>query len=292
MKTRYIESQPLGSSVINSRQPQQRGFTLVELMIGLMLSIFISALSVTYMLSSSRMLTNQNSEDLIQENARFAFEMISSVARLANSNTSIHPDSTTEGITTEPECPGNVQCNTDNFGYTLGGTAYNSDRVAVDYITSIGTTCTGNAILDETKLLTVFYVDDVDGDGIPSLYCQSYRAEFDTIALDFDGYTAGTPVALIDGVDSLQVQYGVDDDGDNDVDRYSAYSNVAAADIANIRSLRVALLIGSGQSIVTEQNTLERLTRNYQVYESAVSKTDGVLRRIFSTTIFLPNLAS
>lgn len=93
------------------------------------------------------------------------------------------------------------------------------------------TTCTGDVINTETKILTVFYVDDADADGIPSLYCQSYRAEFDAIALDYTTYTAGNALPLIDGVDSLQIQYGVDDDSNGSIDRYSTYANVAAADI-------------------------------------------------------------
>lgn len=268
----------------------QAGFTLIELMVGLLISIFIAAVAMTYMVSSSRMLTNQNSEDLIQESARFAFEIMSSTVRLASSNPTTNPNSTTEGISTSPQCTGGVDCNADGVGYDLDGTTINSDRIAVDYVTSNGATCTGDPINTETKLITVFFVEDLDGDGIPSLYCQAYRSQFDTIALDYVTYTAGNALPLIDGVDSLQVQYGVDSDGDNTIDRYSTYANVAAADIPNVRNIRIGLLISSGQSITTEQNTLDRSTRTYQLYESSISKTDGMLRRSFTTTVFIPNM--
>lgn len=272
----------------------QSGFTLVELLVGLVISIFIGAVAMTYLVTSARMLTNQNSEDLIQENARFAFEIMASSVRLGYSNNSLHAQAKTKGVPPEKVCDGDVECNTDGLNYTIAGTSYNSDRIATDYIGDDITTCTGEVINSERKIITVFYVADNDGDGISSLYCEAYVATFDTVELDYttEGFASLPAVPLIDGVDSLQVQYGVDVDTDESVDKYLTYTSVMAlpGGIPEIRAIRLGLLLSSGQSIVSEQNTLSRESRDYQLFESSFSRNDGVLRRIFTTTVFLPNL--
>ena len=65
-------------TALNSRS-QQRGFTLVELLIGLGISLFVGLVAATYLVAASRTLASQSSEDLIQENARFALEIMSSL---------------------------------------------------------------------------------------------------------------------------------------------------------------------------------------------------------------------
>lgn len=291
----------------------ESGFTLIELMVGLVISLFVSAVAMTYMVSSSRMLTNQNSEDLIQENARFAFEIMASAIRLGNSNSSTHAQAKTEGVSTEKVCTGSVECNEDSRSYTLGdpagtgrggrGLDYTADRIAIDYITSVGVSCTGSPITNEVKLVTVFFVDDIDGDGISSLYCQAYRGVFDTLALGYSTFNDdGAAVPLIDGVDSLQIQYGVDTDLNNNIDGYWSYNNydayidgldlIGGDVLPDVRAIRIGLLLSSGQSISTEENTLSRESRTYQLFESNYTRNDGVLRRTFSTTVYMPNSAS
>jgi type IV pilus assembly protein PilW len=270
----------------------QAGFTLVELMIGMMISLFVSAVSMTYMVTSSRMLSNQNSEDLIQENARFAFELMSSNIRLAGSNVSTHPNAEANGVFQDAECAGAV-CTVDSLDYTIGTTSYDSDRVAFDYIIDNGTNCTGSAIIQEVKLVTVFFVADLENDGISSLYCQALEAPFDTLNLDYTTFTTFTAVPIIDGVDSLQVQYGIDTGADGTIDRYASYANVLAEglDLANLRAVRIGLLVSSGQQIQSEQSTIDETSRTYNLLDGTYTRNDGVLRRTFSTTVFLPNMA-
>ncbi|MFT5571902.1 MAG: type IV pilus assembly protein PilW [Cryomorphaceae bacterium] len=271
----------------------QAGFTLVELMIGMVISLFVSVVSMTYMVSSSRMLSNQNSEDLIQENARFAFELMSSNIRLAGSNVSTHPNAEADGVFEDAECPGAAVCTVDSLNYTIDGTSYNSDRVAFDYIINSGTNCTGSTIVQEVKLVTVFFVADLENDGISSLYCAALEAPFSLLSLDYSTFTSFAAVPIIDGVDSLQIQYGIDTGADGSIDRYASYANVLAEglDMANLRAVRIGLLVSSGQRIQTEQNTIDETSRTYNLLDSTYTRDDGVLRRTFSTTVFLPNMA-
>ena len=271
---------------------KQQGFTLIELLIGMIISLFIGGMAVMYMVSSAQILASQNSEDLSQENARFAFEIMTSTFRLGGSNISNNPEANADGIFTGAICSG-ADCNANSLNYSISGTTFNSDRVAVDYVTDTATTCTGSSISTEKKIVTVFYIDDADDDGIASLYCQSYEAFLDPIAKDYiDFTTPNNAVALLDGVDSLQIQYGVDIDADEDVDIYSSYNNVAASDLDNVRAIRIGLLVSSGQLIATQKSTIDVESRTYNVLEGVYTINDGVLRQSVSTTVFLPNMAS
>ena len=296
------------------------GFSLVELLIGLTISLFVGAIAVGYLVSSSRSLTNQNSTDLIQENSRFAFEILSSEARLAGVNLSTVPEGLNstdvllvEGISTASICAATGDtapaasdteaCNVDNLGYTIGAKKYNSDRVAFDYATNIGTTCTNvditTLLIDPNQpvsIVSVYWIADLDDDEIPSLYCQSYSSILSqNTNPSYSNYSpVGNATPLVDGIDSLQVQFGFDSDNDanNNIDAFTALGNVPAGNMDDIRAIKVGLLVNSGQVIDSEINTEGKKIRTYRVLDSAytTSATDGSLRQSVSTTIFFPNL--
>ena len=276
------------------------GFTLIELLIGLLISLFIIAGAVTFLITSSRTLVNQSSEDLIQENARFAFEILSSNGRLLGLNQSADPNVLTEGVFDDAICNlggggANIDCNANALIYDLNGQDIDYDSVAFDYVISGGTTCAGNAITQETKVVTVFFVADLDengtGDGISSLYCRSFEAQLNPLTSNFDTFTEPNgALAIIDGIDSLQIQYGVDTNNDGSIERYSSYPRVTNADKANVKAIKVGLLVSSGQTIASDQNVVVNQARTYQIFDSPnIVITDTVLRQIYSTTIFLPN---
>ena len=269
------------------------GFTLVELLVGLFISLFIVAGAATFLVTSSRTLVNQSSEDLIQENARFAFEIMSSNIRLAGLSQSTNLNVDSEGIFDNAICPidgGTSDCNNNGLMYTLNGDDIDYDSVGFDYIIDSGITCVGDTISQETKVITSFFVADLDGDNIASLYCRSFESQLNPITSNFDTFTEGdsSPLAIIDGIDSMQIQYGIDSNG-NGIERYSSYNNVTDADKPNVRAIKIGLLVSSGQTVVGEQNVVSNETRIYRLFDSVNDITDTLLRQIYSTTIFLPN---
>jgi len=275
---------------------RERGFTLVELLIGLLISLFILGGAVTFLVTSSRTLVNQSSEDIIQENARFAFEIISSNLRLAGLRQPQNENIITEIIFDDAICDINgndTDCNTNSTGYNIGGLAIDSDSIAVDYVIDSGTTCVGNAITqDETKVVTVFFIADIDGDSIPSLYCRSFESQLNPLTSNYEVFTEpnnAQPLAIIDGIDSLQIQYGVDLNDDGDIDQYSGYDNLDNANRQNVIAVKIGLLVSSGQTIAGDQNVIDNEARTYQLFDSENTITDALLRQIYSTTIFLPN---
>lgn len=314
-----------------SKKSYQKGFTLIELLVGLAIGLLVGFVSLNYLATSTRLLVNQNASDLIQENTRFAFDFLSSEVRLAGLNEATEVDKqnsegfqVVEGISTENICMADANdvpvdgetgpCNIDGETYTLGpveiggtpGLSINSDRIAIDYVTRDGTTCSGEIITQESSVITVYWVADIDQDSIPSLYCQSYVATFslDPAVRDYDDYRiSGTLTPLVDGVESLQVLYGVDADaddvdgagnptGDEGIESYDIYTT--GIGVENIRSVKIGLLVSSGQVIQRQQNS-ERagIDRTYSVLgqDFTVLAADRIERKSLATTIHFQNLS-
>lgn len=284
------------SNKLNSSVAQ--GYTLVELMIGLLISLLVGGVAISYLTTSSRIIANQNAEDVIQENVRFAFEIMSSTLRLAGSNVSVNPQTFEDEknpIFKGTICAGNKDCNADNVKLTGAGTDFTeTDSAAFSYISNSGTTCTGVAITTEQQVVTQFFVADLDNDNVSSLYCQAYVASLDYVTQSYAGHSApnANPVALIDGVESFQVQYGVDMSvpTNSTVDSYFAYSNIPADKFTNIRSVKLGLLFSNAQEGSSFSNTEQSAAAvTYQILDGQATISDRILRQVATTTVFLPN---
>jgi len=91
----------------------------------------------------------------------------------------------------------------------------------------------------------------------------------------------GVNVELIEGIEQMQVLYGVDTDADNFANQYVV--STAVADMLTVTSIHLMLLVRSDSDGVTE---------DAQVYNyNGVSTTaaDQRMRQVFSTTIALRN---
>jgi len=295
----------------------QQGFSLVELMVGMTISLFVAGVAVSYLVTSSRNLTEKTGLDLIQENTRFALEILSSNIRQAGMvNVKNSGSDTLIPIFTQDICSADFKsgpadnesqvCNVDNGDNAFGSITMESDRIAIQMDTNATyQTCDGTSVTPATntmeRVVTVFWAGDIDQDGVSSLYCQTY-AYAGVVGTTLSTYTLPTAaIPLVDGIEMLQVQYGVDTidagstDPDGDVDKYVSFSNVASSETDNILAIKIGLLVSPGQAITTEQNsdnTSEE--KEYRVldgyYKSAAN--DRVRRQATSTTIFLPNMAS
>lgn len=125
----------------------------------------------------------------------------------------------------------------------------------------------------------VYYVRsfaDTAGDGIPTL-CR--------YALDFDGATPTmAEECLAQGVENLQLEYGIDTDADGVANRY--LSGPTAAQLASqLVSIRVNLLMRSLQEDVNYTNL-----KTYSVGNVDFDPPDdGYYRRVYTTTVLLRN---
>jgi type IV pilus assembly protein PilW len=98
--------------------------------------------------------------------------------------------------------------------------------------------------------------------------------------------SVGTPEEVIPGVEKMEIQYGVDTNGDTVVDQYSNADTVdAASNWGNVISVRVAILVRS-----PEANSPEVDKRTYTLLIKSVGPfNDHYERSLFTTTVTLRN---
>ena len=115
------------------------------------------------------------------------------------------------------------------------------------------------------ELQTVTYSIAAGASGEPSLV----RTEF------------GTAVELVEGVEDMQILYGVDNDNDQFANQYVSSNNVA--DFEDVVSIRLMLLVRSIDDFVTET------PQTYLFNGAQTTPADTRLRQVFTATVALRN---
>jgi type IV pilus assembly protein PilW len=96
--------------------------------------------------------------------------------------------------------------------------------------------------------------------------------------------SAQNPIELIEGVEDMQVTYGVDTSGDDTVDAYQTANTVnTAANWINVISAEISLLVETQADNLTTDN----LTYTYN--GATVTSADNRLRRVFTTVVGIRN---
>lgn len=96
---------------------------------------------------------------------------------------------------------------------------------------------------------------------------------------------------LLEGVESMQILYGVDVDNDQIADRFEAANDIAANEWADVITVRLGLLMATGEQVTTQIDA-----NTYNVAGTLISDTstpahgaDRRLRYVINTTINLRN---
>lgn len=92
----------------------------------------------------------------------------------------------------------------------------------------------------------------------------------------------GNKKEILEGVESLQVQYGEDTDGDKTPNHYVSADSVS--DWMNITSIRISLLLISRKALLSEAKPI--IFNNHPI---TIDSDDRHLRQVFTTTIALRN---
>ena len=102
---------------------------------------------------------------------------------------------------------------------------------------------------------------------------------------------------LAEGIENLQLRFGVDTNGDGQVDAYKTGKEVANGATAtaldanwrNVLSVRVGLLIRSPENAGVP-GTVAGAPRTYKVLGTTITPTnDGTMRQVYETTVALRN---
>jgi type IV pilus assembly protein PilW len=231
----------------------EAGFTLVEMMIALSIGLLLTV-SVSYILSGSLQIFRVQDENArIQESSRFLMETLGHQIKQAG-----YAAISTDFSDTKLGFAGTPISGEHGVVATRTGERKNgSDYLALSFDAS--TDCQGHTAASGT-VQNEFYLNANE-----QLVCAS---------------GGGAPEVLADGVETFQVLYGVDADGDYSVERYAAQPG----DWSQVRTVRVCVVVKAfsrGTSPTAQQ---------YQDC-SGVTQTapDTRLRRVLSATFQLRN---
>lgn len=255
---------------------RDHGLTLIELMVTLVLALIVVLAAVTALLATRRGFQGVDAVGLLQDNTRFAADLVQRIAAQSGHLADEHAVQTrraTLPLAGAPVPPSDVQ----GYDDALGPAGANGSR-GTGCATSAGASCrqggdvlvlrtqaatrapgadvTDHATLDcmgdtvktppadgTDRSVSVFYVA-VGNDAEPSLMCAAGNAGASGTAMD-------PPQPTVQGVESFQVLYGVDG-----VQPNARTPATTPADGVAERYLRADQLVVAGDDAATRENWL------------------------------------
>ena len=320
----------------NSSARINAGFTLVELMIGMLLGLLLIGGVVALFLQSSESFRVDENVARMQDQARFALDELARDAQMAgfiaepvsSAAVTLDPslavangcgpageddwiirltdagtgeDNMLTGLdnATGAEAAGAHEC-IDSAEFEEGSDVIAIKRMATrlllpadlqagrTYVQSNGTVgllfkepavapLVGVSSMREYRP-RIYYIRNyglVEGDGIPTL-CRKQLGSGDPAPVETD--------CIAQGIEDLQIEYGLDLDGDGAANQYLAGPTLA--EIQNIVSVHITLL---ARTLTADRGYTD--ARTYQVGNApAYSPNDNFHRRIYSVTVAVHNL--
>jgi len=327
----------------------QRGISLVEVLVALVISLFLLGGIIQVYLGNKTSYAFSNSISRIQENGRFAMDMMAQDLRMAGFFGCAIPDQEDEGTIVNNLNPAGIGYNTDLHDFlaenliegsendglngsdsiTLRGAEPGNLSVQPPYSSTSAnikvsephdleggdiimiSNCRGADILQISNINASngtlghntgagiepgnYNPDNCKG-GNAHCLSQTYGADASvfrfrsvsySIAIGQSGEPAlwrsdnGVNAELIEGIEQMQVLYGVDTTDDDHPNQYMISTNVV--DWNDVMSIRLMLLVRSvADSVVEAPQTL-----NYNGVTATAA--DYRLRQVFTTTIALRN---
>lgn len=221
------------------RTPLRRraaGFSLVELMVALALSLFLLAGIVVIYMSTDQSYRVEQATGQLQEHERLAATFVGSVVQSAGyygEPSTYYPDLAFPADTTFAQSGQSVVGTHSTYA---GGSA---DSLTVRFLTQPNDgvlDCLGYANSGTSVELNVntFQLDTAD----QQLECTLSRTGHGTVTQP-----------LLDGVTSFAVLYGIDTDGDGSANQYVDASGVG--DWSTVRSVKIDLKLTTGRNATT-----------------------------------------
>lgn len=241
----------------------QKGLTLIELMVALLLGLIFSAAAFQLLLTNQRTFGLQQTLAALQEDGQMALRYISADIRNAGRGNILQG-------TIDPV----ILDSASSHGHTQNGT--NQDELVIQYF---GTSdCQGTTSPSEVEIINRYYVNG------GTLLCSG-------------NLSAGT-VELLNSVESFQVQYGLDTNKDESLG-VTRFVNASATmldasdedtdDAPVLVAIRLAILLSSEE---LNQQTPNSSSTHYVLDQQITSPSDRRIRRVFSTTVHIRNYDS
>lgn len=289
-----------------------RGFTLIELMITLVLSLLITYAIAQVLISSNRTSVASDGISQSQETGRFATSFMANHIRQAGLDSIDNKNRTAPtfiscrdfpALVDDGACISNSSVG-ENQTEIIRPDMIHGDRIAISWIPPVPNDaagvpdenlirdCTGTGgYLQDQTIINTFWVAFDTASGMNSLFCQSFT---------FDGNDVTRPIpaqAIANGVETMQILYGestvdLPDNKNRNISRYVPAAIIPTAPLAGdvsdwskVYSVKISILTRSITD-VTNSNTLRR----YVLADaSPYLMTDSVSRQVFTTTFVINN---
>lgn len=290
----------------------QRGLTLVELLVSLVISSLIVIAAASFFLGTSRTRDTQDAAGTLQDNARFATEIITKTLQQAGFQNYTAGSSGAAyrrevyGQDGEPDVRGYnnsaAGSDLDNGSHNRSSSRVNnSDTLIVRFqgsssggvadgtmIDCMGRS-QGEASASYDRAYSIFEVRQSSTANEPELKCK------------YKNQTTGvfTSEVIVRGVETLQFMYGVDTNADSSAD---TWKNARQVDSANqwrlVKAVRVGMVLRSSDRVNTAASTATYYPLGSVFTQSSgtdpggaytVSTNDGRLRQVVTFTVNLRN---
>ncbi|MEH6450764.1 MAG: PilW family protein [Oleispira sp.] len=313
----------LKNNTHSQRLTLTRGFTLIELMITLVLSLMITYAIAQVLISSNRSSVTTDGMSQSQETGRFVMSYLANQVRQSGLDSITNDSRITQtfincsnpafaGLISvagdggaaagEVACTNNGAPTDPNFQddeTTIYDAGTHGDRLAVAWIPPVPLDgagnpdpdlirdCTGaDGYLIDDIVLNVFWVAP-DGNGMNSLMCQGHT---------FDGavITRSNPVqAIANGVESMHLLYGegvaaLPISGERNVGKYVSAAAAGAGGVTDwdrVYSIKVSILTRS----ITDVTNSSALRRYVLLDAEPYLMTDAISRQVFTTSFVISN---
>jgi len=262
---------------------QQAGLSLIEMMIAMVLGLFLLIATTMVYFSSQRSSVSRSEYAALEDNGRSALEVLTRIIEhtgyISNSATPLDESFITSAVIAT-NCGGAKNV----LKPALFGTISNgvSDSVGVVYIgdASLNRDCSGAQLpvvcqaggvgsVNASKIYNYFSVG-VNAAGVPALNCAGSRS--------------ADLVEIAEGVENIQVLYGLDNNADSRVDQYVNATKVGSWN--NVISVQLAILVRSLRDVKTKAET-----KKYKLLDSnTITTNDKYQRAVFSTIVRLRNV--
>lgn len=271
----------------------QNGLSLIELMVALVIGLVLMIGVLQVFLASRQTYATNEAMSRLQENGRFALDYISNSARHAgytNPRTRLEKGISIDSLAGSTCNNQSGFVDTDIKACSSDGGGKNPDSIGFALqppeVDGEPRDCLGNKVASDQLIINHFEVIAAQpATNTPaSLGCRVWN-------LTTKDWANGDPnvYPLIEGIDSLQVLYGLDDAGGTtrSPSRYVSADNVT--NWKNVLAVRISVLANSVSTL-----TPSPPNRNYVLLDTSPLNTadlgnDNRARQIFSTTIQLKN---
>jgi type IV pilus assembly protein PilW len=221
----------------------QKGFSLISLMIGMVIGLFLIGAIFKIYLDSKNSFATRNVVAEISEDQRFALDDMRRILVMAGRGILSAEDSFANRRPFPAVATGGI----------VDGAGSGADTIAIRYRRGPSCGAYQNVSGINRPSMVRFFISDNSGDG-----------SADDLVCELTTYSAGTPTTvtrtLVSGVQMLKALYGVDDNADGYADRYLSPTTInnnamvsvptgASTAWAKVVSIRIGLMSGSQSTL-------------------------------------------